>query len=99
MVWSNNMSVVVDIMVNIVVIIMVSIVVNSWCMVDVSIMVSINMVALISMWVEVWILMMDSVVLDVRVWVVEIVVILHPFISVDELMLIIIKGVVVLLSF
>ena len=88
-----------SVMVDIMMIIMVSIVVNSWCMVDVSIVVSINMVALISMWVEVWILMMDSVVLDMSVWVVEIVVILHPFISVDELMLIIIKGVVVLLSF
>jgi len=86
----------VGIMVNIV---MWIIMVHSWSMMDLSIVVSINVMALISMNVEVWILVMDSVVLGVVIWVVEVVVILHPLVSVNKLMLIIIKSVVVLLSF
>ena len=38
------------------------------------------------------------VVIGVLVWVVGIVVVLHPFVSVDELVLIVIEGVVVLVS-
>ena len=91
MVWSNK----VGIMVNIVV----SIMVHSWSVVDLSIVVGIDVVALISMSMEVWILMMDSVVHGVVIWVVEVVVILHPLVSVNELMLIIIESVVVLLGF